>query len=89
MVGRERFELSTNGLKVHCSTAELTAPRFNQTTLSRKARRSLPLSLWERVRGEGSGRDDKHRSLETITARPNGENGFSLDTSISLGKHHG
>jgi hypothetical protein len=26
MVGREGFEPSTNGLKVHCSTAELTAP---------------------------------------------------------------
>ena len=43
LVGREGIEPSTNGLKVHCSTAELTAP-LQSITLSRAARRSLPLS---------------------------------------------
>ena len=52
LVGREGFEPSTNGLKVHCSTAELTAPSLS-IPLSRKARRSLLLSPRERARGEG------------------------------------
>ncbi len=32
LVGRERIELSTNGLKVHCSTAELTAREVRHHT---------------------------------------------------------
>ncbi len=51
MVGRERFELSTNGLKVHCSTAELTAPLQSITAVAQSATITTPLRR-ERVRGE-------------------------------------
>ena len=41
LVGRDGIEPSTNGLKVHCSTAELTAPAsFNKPSC--EARLSLP-----------------------------------------------
>ena len=62
MVGRDGIEPSTNGLKVHCSTAELTAPLLSNTA-SRVAQLSLPLSrLRERARGEGHAAKEPQRS---------------------------
>src|SRR5581483_8043987 len=51
MVGRDGIEPSTNGLKVRCSTAELTAPASINKS-SREGRLSLSL-LRERARGKG------------------------------------
>src|SRR5690348_4488492 len=44
MVGREGIEPSTNGLKVHCSTAELTAP-LQSITLSAQRDDHSPFPL--------------------------------------------
>ena len=51
MVGRDGIEPSTNGLKVHCSTAELTAPAFIKQRIARSAIITPPLPL----AGEGKG----------------------------------
>ncbi len=51
MVGRDGIEPSTNGLKVHCSTAELTAPASTRQCSRALRDNHSPLPL----AGEGKG----------------------------------
>ena len=50
-MGRDGIEPSTNGLKVHCSTAELTAPASIKYTIAHRAIVTPPLP----PAGEGKG----------------------------------
>ena len=59
MVGRDGIEPSTNGLKVHCSTAELTAPTLIDVA-SRKRDYRSPLA------GEAKGGDSPRHSRNEV-----------------------
>ena len=53
MVGRDGIEPSTNGLKVHCSTAELTAHFYKVTPSREKRNYHSPRPLAGQGKGEG------------------------------------